>query len=79
MKKFILAIDQGTTSTRASLVDKEGNIVAKAQQEVRCLFPFDGWVEQDANEVFVSVLNVINDLLVRTNLTFDNIDSNFLR
>ena len=75
MEKFILAIDQGTTSTRASLVDKEGNIIAKAQQEVRCLFPFDGWVEQDANEVFVSVLNVINDLLVRTNLTFDNIDS----
>ena len=75
MKKYILTIDQGTTSTRASLIDKEGNIFYKSQQEIKCFFPHDGWVEQDAIDVWLSVLNVINDLLAKTNLTYSNIDS----
>ena len=61
--KYILSIDQGTTSTRALLYDKEGKLVFKAQQEVACLYPFDGWVEQDALDIFLSVVNVINDCL----------------
>jgi len=75
MEKFILVVDQGTTSTRASLVNKNGDIVSKSQQEVKCFFPNDGWVEQDAIEVFVSVLNVINDLMIKNNLNYDQIDS----
>lgn len=75
MEKYILVVDQGTTSTRASLVNKNGDIVSKSQQEVTCFFPNDGWVEQDAIEVYVSVLNVINDLMVKNNLTYDSIDS----
>lgn len=74
MKKYVLTIDQGTTSTRASLIDKDGNIFYKAQQEIKCFFPHDGWVEQDAIDVWLSVLNVINDLLAKTNLTYANID-----
>lgn len=73
--KYVLTIDQGTTSTRASLIDHEGNIFYKSQQEVACLFPRDGWVEQDALDIYLSVLNVINDLLAKTNLTYKNIDS----
>ncbi len=72
--KYVLAIDQGTTSTRASLIDKEGNIFYKSQQEVQCLFPHDGWVEQNAIDIWLSVLNVINDLLAKTNLYYDDID-----
>lgn len=75
MNKYVLTIDQGTTSTRASLIDKEGNVFYKAQQEIKCFFPYDGWVEQDAIDVWLSVLNVINDLLAKTNLTYKNIDS----
>lgn len=75
MKKYILTIDQGTTSTRASLIDHEGNIFYKSQQEIKCYFPHDGWVEQDALDVWLSVLNVINDLLAKTNLTYSNVDS----
>ena len=75
MEKYVLTIDQGTTSTRAILFDHNGRIVFKSQQEVECLFPHDGWVEQDGFSLYLSVLNVINDLLLRTNLTYDDIDS----
>lgn len=75
MEKFVLAIDQGTTSSRAILFNKEGKIVYKTQEEVACLFPKEGWVEQNALDVWLSVLNVINDCLTKMNITYDNIDS----
>ena len=75
MEKYVLAIDQGTTSTRAMLFNHEGEVKFKAQQEVECLYPHDGWVEQDAFDLYLSVLNVINDVLLKNNLTYDNIDS----
>ena len=75
MNKYILTIDQGTTSSRAMLFDHDGNVFFKAQEEVECLFPHDGWVEQNAIDLWLSVLSVINDVLARTNLTYDNIDS----
>lgn len=75
MEKYILAIDQGTTSTRAILFDKFGRDCFKAQREVFCLFPRSGWVEQDALSLWVSVIDVINEVLVKANITFKNIDS----
>ena len=45
---YILAIDQGTTSSRAILFDKHGKPFQSAQREVTCLFPHSGWVEVDA-------------------------------
>lgn len=75
MEKFVLSIDQGTTSTRACLINKEGEIAFKSQQEVKCFFPQDGWVEQSAMDIYISVLNVINDVLARHNLSFENLDS----
>ena len=59
MEKYILAIDQGTTSTRAILFDKEQNVVKVAQKEITNYFPEPGWVEQDANEIWLSTLSVI--------------------
>ena len=75
MEKYILSIDQGTTSTRALLINKEGVVVNMAQEEVACLFPHSGWVETDALQIWVSVINVVNEVLVRQNISWDNIDS----
>lgn len=58
MKRFILALDQGTTSSRAILFDRTGAIHGTAQQEFRQIFPHPGWVEHDANEIWASQLAV---------------------
>ena len=73
--KYILSIDQGTTSTRATLIDNKGNVVNMAQEEISCSFPHSGWVEVDALSIWVSVINVVNEVLVKENITWKNIDS----
>ena len=75
MKKYILAIDQGTTSSRAILFDHDGHVCSMAQREVECLFPHSGWVEADALGIWVSVINVVNEVLVTENITMENVDS----
>lgn len=75
MSKYILAIDQGTTSTRAIIFDRQSVPLYMAQREVKCFYPKSGWVESDALEIWVSVIDVINEVLVKANLTFSNIDS----
>ena len=52
-----MAIDQGTTSSRAILFDHDSNIKASAQKEFTQYFPHPGWVEHDANEIWISVLS----------------------
>ena len=61
--KYILALDQGTTSSRAILFDKEGAIVATEQQEFPQIFPKPGWVEHDANVIWESQLAVAKAVL----------------
>lgn len=73
--KYILAIDQGTTSSRALLFDNKANLIFKSQIELNCLFPHDGWVEQDALDIYLSVLNAINDCLAKANVSYEEIDS----
>ena len=73
--KYVLSIDQGTTSSRAILFDKTGQKIQIAQREVKCLFPNSGWVEADAIAIWVSVMDVINEVLIKANLTIDDIDS----
>ena len=73
--KYILSIDQGTTSSRAILFDNNGQPVQVAQREVKCFFPNSGWVEADALSIWVSVMDVINEVLIKANLTIDDIDS----
>lgn len=75
MKKYIIAIDQGTTSSRAILVDKNGDIVASSQKEFRQYFPQSGWVEHNANEIWSSVLSVVGSVLIENNITPAQIDS----
>lgn len=62
-KKYILTIDQGTTSSRAFLVNQTGDIVATGQHEFEQFFPEPGWVEHDANEIWTSVLASMADAL----------------
>ena len=61
MEQYILAIDQGTTSTRAILFDHETRIAGSSQKEFTQIFPQPGWVEHDANEIWLSVLYVMLD------------------
>lgn len=75
MKKYILSIDQGTTSSRAILFDSFGNACYIAQREITCLFPHPGWVEADALSIWVSVIDVINEVLIKANITMNEIDS----
>ncbi|MBM7662875.1 glycerol kinase [Bacillus mesophilus] len=63
MGKYILALDQGTTSSRAILFNKNGEIVETAQKEFEQFFPNPGWVEHDANEIWTSILACIADVL----------------
>jgi len=61
--RHILAIDQGTTSSRAMIFSAAGNCVAVAQEEFRQIFPHDGWVEHDPEEIWQSVLSVCRQVL----------------
>jgi len=63
LEKYILSLDQGTTSSRAILFNRAGQIVGKAQQEFKQYFPKPGWVEHNANEIWGSVLAVIATVL----------------
>lgn len=66
MKTYIMAIDQGTTSTRAILFDKNTNIIGMAQKELENFYPQVGWVEQDANEIWASTVGVMFEVLAKT-------------
>ncbi len=63
MAKFILALDQGTTSSRAIVFDRSGRIIATAQQEFRQIFPQPGWVEHDAAEIWSTQLQCAHTAL----------------
>ena len=63
MADFILSLDQGTTSSRAIIFDRHGNIVRSAQQEFRQIYPKPGWVEHDADEIWASQLKVAQTVL----------------
>ncbi|MBC5637710.1 glycerol kinase GlpK [Ornithinibacillus sp. BX22] len=62
-EKYILALDQGTTSSRAILFNHKGEIVETAQREFEQFFPKPGWVEHDANEIWTSILACIAEVL----------------
>src|SRR5690625_7037964 len=67
-EKFVLSLDQGTTSSRAILFNHAGEIVATAQQEFEQFFPKPGWVEHDANEIWTSVLACIAGVLRKADI-----------
>lgn len=71
--KYILALDQGTTSTRAIVFDNKGDIAARAQQEFRQIYPQPGWVEHSPQDILASVMAVIGEVLVRAGATSDDV------
>lgn len=73
MAKYILSLDQGTTSSRAIIFDKKGSIVATAQKEFTQIFPQPGWVEHDANEIWSTQLGVATEAVLKAGLTVNDI------
>ena len=73
MKKYMMALDSGTTSNRCILFDKESRICSVAQKEFTQYFPQPGWVEHDANEIWQSQLSVAREAMRKIGATFDEI------
>ncbi len=73
MKKYILALDQGTTSSRTIVFDKKGNIVSKAQFEFTQIYPKSGWVEHDPYEIWESQLHSLQVALQNGNIKAEEI------
>lgn len=71
--KYVLAIDQGTTSSRAIIFDHSGQIVETGQIEHEQIFPRAGWVEHDAEEIWKNVREVVGLALTRANLTYKDL------
>lgn len=71
--KYILSLDQGTTSSRAILFGKSGEIVSKAQKEFKQYYPEAGWVEHDAEEIFQSQLDVAKEAMEKIGATASDI------
>ena len=73
MNKFILSIDQGTTSTRSIIFNNKFEIVTYDQLELKQYFPKDGCVEHDPNEIFESVLGTAKNAIKKANINPDDI------
>lgn len=73
MEKYILALDQGTTSSRAIVFDRAGNIVSVAQKEFTQIFPQSGWVEHDANEIWSTQIGVAAEAVTKAGLNVQQI------
>jgi glycerol kinase len=71
--KYIAAIDQGTTSTRCIVFNKQGQIIASAQEEHKQIFPKPGWVEHDPIEIIENTKLVVANALIRAHLSIQNI------
>ncbi|MBO1199074.1 glycerol kinase GlpK [Staphylococcus simiae] len=74
MEKYILSIDQGTTSSRAMLFNQKGEIAGVAQREFKQHFPQSGWVEHDANEIWTSVLAVMTEVMNEHNINAEQVE-----
>ena len=68
-KQYIMALDAGTTSNRAIIFDNESHIVSVSQKEFTQYFPKPGWVEHDANEILNTMVEVMKEALIQSNLT----------
>ncbi len=71
--KYLLALDQGTTSSRALVIDYSGKVIAVAQKEFTQIFPQPGWVEHDANEIWASQIGVVAEAIGRATISHKDI------
>ncbi len=75
MGKYVMALDQGTTSSRCILFDRAGNIISAAQQEFTQIYPRPGWVEHDPQEIWFSQKKVMQDAAARVNASAGDIEA----
>lgn len=73
MDQYILSLDQGTTSSRAIIFNKQGSVVSVAQKEFTQIFPQPGWVEHDANEIWSTQLGVAAEAITKAGLSPEHI------
>lgn len=74
-KKYVMALDQGTTSSRCIIYDREGRIISVSQKEFRQIYPREGWVEHDGEEIYRTQLQVASEALFKGGLRASDIDS----
>ena len=72
-KKYVIALDQGTTSSRAIVFDKDGNTVGVSQKEFTQIYPKAGWVEHNPMEIWASQSSVVTEVIAKTGITNDEI------
>ena len=75
MEKYIIALDAGTTSNRAIVFNKDREIVSIAQTEFTQIYPQPGWVEHDATEIWATQQGVINEVIAKAQISYEQIDS----
>ena len=73
MKKYILALDEGTTSARAILFDKQSNIISMAQHEIPQIYPEYGWVEQDPMDIYANQYSALTECIAKSGISADEI------
>lgn len=73
MKKYLLALDEGTTSARAILFDRYGGIVAMANQAIRQIYPQPGWVEQDPIDIYAAQVAALTECVAKSGIHPDEI------
>ena len=73
MSKYIMALDQGTTSSRCIIFDKQGRVVSEAKKEFTQIYPKSGWVEHDPNEIWSSQLGVLMEAKARQDIDVSDI------
>ena len=73
MRQYLIALDQGTTSSRAIIFDKKQNILGVAQKEFTQYYPQPGWVEHNATEIYSSIVSVMAEVLAKCGLTAEDI------
>ena len=73
MKKYVLALDEGTTSARAILFDRQANIVSMAQHEIPQKYPKPGWVEQDPMDIYANQYSALTECIAKSGISPDEI------
>lgn len=74
-KKYVIALDQGTTSCRAIIFSKDGKVVGKKAKEFKQIYPRPGWVEHDPEEIWQCQLSVLRDVIQETGVSAEEISS----
>ena len=75
MEKYIMALDQGTTSSRTILFDKKGNIVSQANKEFEQIFPKPGWVEHNPEEIWMTQVLTMEEVMRDAGISGENIEA----